>query len=39
MTFAISGHIRLFSLLAARLVGKEQHVVAFETNPEMAARL
>ena len=29
----------LFSLLAARLAEKEEHVVACEANPEMPARL
>ncbi len=40
MTFYdIGANIGLFSLLAARLVGKEGRVVAFEADPEIAARL
>lgn len=29
----------LFSLLAARLVGKEEREIVFEADPEVAARL
>ncbi len=40
MTFYdIGANIGFFSLLAARLVGKEGQVVAFEADPEIAARL
>jgi FkbM family methyltransferase len=40
MTFYdIGANIGLFSLFAARLVEKEGHVVAFEADPEIAARL
>ena len=40
MTFYdIGANIGLFSLLAARLVGKEGRVVSFEADPEIAARL
>ena len=40
MTFYdIGANIGFFSLLAARLVGKEGRVVAFEADPEIAARL
>lgn len=40
MTFYdIGANIGFFSLLAARLVGKEGQVVAFEADPEVAARL
>ena len=40
MTFYdIGANIGFFSLLAARLVGKEGRVVAFEADPEVAARL
>src|SRR5271170_3209406 len=40
MTFYdIGANIGLFSLLAARFVGKEGRVVAFEADPEIAARL
>lgn len=37
--YDIGANIGLFSLLAARLVGKEGRVVAFEADPEIAARL
>jgi len=40
MTFYdVGANIGFFSLLAARLVGKEGRVVAFEADPEIAARL
>lgn len=40
MTFYdVGANIGLFSLLAARLVGNEGRVVAFEADPEIAARL
>jgi hypothetical protein len=40
MTFLrYRGTLDYFSLRAARLVEKEQHVVAFEADPEIAARL
>jgi len=40
MTFYdIGANIGFFSLLAARLVGREGRVVAFEADPEIAARL
>jgi FkbM family methyltransferase len=40
MTFYdIGANIGFFSLLAARLVGKEGRVVGFEADPEIAARL
>ena len=40
MTFYdIGANIGFFSLLAARLVGKEGRVVAFEADPEIASRL
>ncbi|MHB8503245.1 MAG: FkbM family methyltransferase [Candidatus Acidiferrales bacterium] len=40
MTFYdVGANIGLFSLLAARLVGKEGRVAAFEADPEIAARL
>jgi predicted methyltransferase len=40
MTFYdIGANIGFFSLLAARLVGKEGCVVAFQADPEIAARL
>jgi FkbM family methyltransferase len=40
MTFYdIGANIGFFSLLAARLVGKEGRVAAFEADPEIAARL
>jgi FkbM family methyltransferase len=40
MTFYdIGANIGFFSLLAARLVGKEGRVVAFEADPEVAGRL
>ena len=40
MTFYdIGANIGFFSLLAARIVGKEGRVVAFEADPEIAARL
>ena len=40
MTFYdIGANIGFFSLLAARLVGKEGKVVAFEADPEVAGRL
>jgi FkbM family methyltransferase len=40
MTFYdIGANIGLFSLLAARIVGKEGRVVAFEADPEVAVRL
>jgi FkbM family methyltransferase len=40
MTFYdVGANIGFFSLLAARLVGKEGQVVAFEADPEIAARL
>ena len=40
MTFYdIGANIGFFSLLAARLVGKEGRVVAFEADPEIATRL
>jgi FkbM family methyltransferase len=35
----VGANIGFFSLLAARLVGKEGRVVAFEADPEVAARL
>lgn len=37
--FDIGANIGFFSLLAARLVGKEGRVVAFEADPEAAGRL
>lgn len=37
--YDIGANIGLFSLLAARLVGGEGRVVAFEADPEIAARL
>lgn len=37
--YDVGANIGFFSLLAARLVGKEGHVVAFEADPEIAARL
>lgn len=37
--FDIGANIGFFSLLAARLVGKEGRVVAFEADPEVAGRL
>ncbi|MGH9675926.1 MAG: FkbM family methyltransferase [Candidatus Acidiferrum sp.] len=37
--FDIGANIGFFSLLAARLVGKAGKVVAFEADPEVAARL
>jgi len=37
--YDIGANIGFFSLLAARLVGKEGRVVAFEADPEIAARL
>ncbi len=40
MTFYdVGANIGFFSLLAARLVGKEGRVIAFEADPEIAARL
>ena len=40
MTFYdVGANIGFFSLLAARLVGKQGRVVAFEADPEIAARL
>jgi len=40
MTFYdVGANIGLFSLLAARLVGKDGRVVAFEADPEIATRL
>jgi FkbM family methyltransferase len=40
MTFYdIGANIGFFSLLAARIVGKDGHVVAFEADPEVANRL
>ena len=40
MTFYdVGANIGFFSLLAARLVGPQGHVVAFEADPEIAARL
>jgi FkbM family methyltransferase len=40
MTFYdVGANIGFFSLLAARLVGKEGRVVAFEADPEISARL
>ena len=40
MTFYdVGANIGFFSLFAARLVGKEGRVVAFEADPEIAARL
>ncbi len=40
MTFYdVGANIGFFSLLGARLVGKEGRVVAFEADPEVAARL
>ncbi|MGC1415971.1 MAG: FkbM family methyltransferase [Candidatus Acidiferrum sp.] len=40
MTFYdVGANIGFFSLLAARLVGKDGRVVAFEADPEIAARL
>jgi FkbM family methyltransferase len=40
MTFYdIGANVGFFSLLAARLVGKEGRVVAFEADPEVAGRL
>ncbi|HYL64867.1 MAG TPA: FkbM family methyltransferase [Candidatus Methylomirabilis sp.] len=40
MTFYdVGANIGFFSLLAGRLVGKEGRVVAFEADPEVAARL
>jgi FkbM family methyltransferase len=37
--YDIGANIGFFSLLAARIVGKDGHVVAFEADPEIAARL
>jgi len=37
--YDIGANIGFFSLLAARLVGKDGHVVAFEADPEAAERL
>ena len=37
--YDVGANIGFFSLLAARLVGKEGRVVAFEADPEIAARL
>jgi len=37
--FDVGANIGFFSLLAARLVGKEGRVVAFEADPEVAGRL
>ncbi len=37
--YDIGANIGFFSLLAARLVGKQGHVVSFEADPEIAARL
>ena len=37
--YDIGANIGFFSLLAARIVGKEGHVVAFEADPEVAVRL
>jgi hypothetical protein len=37
--YDIGANIGFFSLLAARLVGKEGRVVAFEADPEIAGRL
>ncbi len=37
--YDLGANIGYFSLLAARLVGKEGRVVAFEADPEIAARL
>jgi FkbM family methyltransferase len=37
--YDIGANIGFFSLLAARLVGEEGHVTAFEADPEIAARL
>ena len=37
--YDIGANIGFFSLLAARLVGKEGRVVAFEADPEIATRL
>jgi FkbM family methyltransferase len=37
--YDIGANIGFFSLLAARIVGKEGRVVAFEADPEIAARL
>jgi FkbM family methyltransferase len=37
--YDIGANIGFFSLLAARLVGKEGRVVAFEADPDIAARL
>jgi len=40
MTFYdVGANIGFFSLLAARMVGQEGHVVAFEADPEVAQRL
>ena len=40
MTFYdIGANIGFFSLLAARIVGKDGRVIAFEADPEIAARL
>jgi FkbM family methyltransferase len=40
MTFYdIGAHIGFFSLLAARIVGPFGHVISFEADPEVAARL
>src|SRR6266849_8394000 len=40
MTFYdIGANIGFFSLLAARLVGRDGHVASFEADPEVAARL
>ena len=37
--YDIGANIGFFSLLAARIVGKEGRVIAFEPDPELAARL
>jgi FkbM family methyltransferase len=37
--YDVGANIGFFSLLAARLVGKEGRVVAFEADPEIVARL
>jgi FkbM family methyltransferase len=37
--YDIGANIGFFSLLAARLVGQDGHVTAFEADPEVAARL
>src|SRR5207302_7866683 len=37
--YDIGANIGFFSLLAARIVGKDGRVVAFEADPEIAARL